>query len=117
MTADPTALVGVGGALGAVLRYAVQSRLPSETFPTGTLAVNVIGSFVLTLVTVAGSGDTTVLLVGVGACGAFTTFSSFSFETVRLVETGHRWQATAYAAGSLVCSLVAAGLAWLLVAA
>lgn len=63
--------------------------------------------------TFVGSADAVVLLVGVGDCGAFTTFSSFSFETVRLLETGHRVRAAANAGGSLVGALAAVGLAWL----
>ena len=117
------ALVLVGGAVGAPLRYLadllVQSRHDS-VFPWGTFIVNVVGSFVLGLVLGAAStgalAPEMVALVGTGVCGALTTFSTFGFETVRLVEEGS-W---ATAGLNVVLSLTvgfAAGLAgWALVA-
>ncbi|WP_435079350.1 fluoride efflux transporter CrcB [Halococcus sp. AFM35] len=117
MTAlDPAHLVGTGGALGALCRVYVSQRFEGD-YPTGTLAVNVIGSFALGLVTFAGAGETAVLLVGTGACGSFTTFSSFSFETVRLVEEGEAGRAAANALVTLFGALAAIGLAWLVVRA
>ena len=77
--------------------------------------MNVIGSFVLGLVAFLGTSNEVVLFVGVGACGSFTTYSSFSFETVRLWETGDRLRATLYAVGTLGLCLIAAGCAALLV--
>lgn len=116
MTAlDPAHLVGTGGALGALCRTYVNRRVDSRTFPFGTLAVNVLGSFVLGLVTFAGVGEEVILLVGIGACGSFTTFSSFSFETVRLVEQGESTAAAVNGAANLVGSLAAIGVAWLAV--
>lgn len=111
----PSILVGVGGAIGALGRYAVTRSLPAEAFPLGTLAVNVLGSFLLGLLTFAGAGEGLLLFVGVGACGSFTTFSSFSVETVRLYERGHPWRGAANAAGTLLAAGLAVGLAWLLV--
>lgn len=90
---DPAHLVGIGGAIGAVLRTAVTVAVDVDAFPVGTLTVNVTGCLVLGFVTAVGAGNAAVLLVGTGACGAFTTFSSFAFETVRLWETGARWRA------------------------
>jgi CrcB protein len=77
--------------------------------------VNVTGSFLLGMVTFAGVRNEAVLFVGVGACGSFTTYSSFSFQTVRLWESGDRLRASVYALGSLWLCLLAAGLAGLLV--
>ena len=114
MNVDPAQLVGAGGALGALLRHAVTGRLGSEEFPVGTFAVNVLGSFALGLVAFLGAGNEVALFVGTGACGSFTTFSSFSFETVRLWETGERARAGVNAVGNLVGAGVALGLAWLL---
>jgi len=111
----PAHLVGTGGAIGALSRYYVSGRLDTASFPTGTLAVNVIGSFALGLVTFLGVGNDVLLLVGVGACGSFTTFSSFSVETVRLWEEGDRGRALGNAVANLLGSLGAIGLAWLLV--
>ena len=116
MTAlDPAQLVGLGGAAGAVLRYGVNRLLGGRTFPVATLLVNAAGSFVLALVTFAGAGEPVVLAVGVGACGSFTTFSSFAYETVRLVEAEAPGLAALNAAGNLVAAGAAIGLAWLLV--
>lgn len=79
-------LVGVGGAVGATARYAAGQTLRTEArLPVSTLFVNVVGSFVLGLVAF-GASEETLLLVGVGACGAFTTFSSFSYETVEALR-------------------------------
>ncbi|MFB6106576.1 MAG: fluoride efflux transporter CrcB [Halobacteriaceae archaeon] len=112
VTLDPAHVVGTGGAIGAVLRTVVSRRVDVEEFPTGTFTVNVVGSFALGLVTFLHLGDTTALLLGTGACGSFTTFSSFSVETVRLWETGERVRAVANAVGNLVGAGVALGLAW-----
>lgn len=108
----PSSLVGLGGALGAVARYGVDTRLPGDAFPAGTFVVNVVGSFVLALVTFLGASDAVVLFVGTGACGAFTTFSSFSFETVRRWERGRRDVAILHAGGTLAAAGGAIGLAW-----
>lgn len=110
-------LVGVGGAVGALLRHTVYERLADERFPWPTLVVNVVGSFVLGAVTFAGAGESALQLVGIGICGAFTTFSSFSVETIQLYERGDRKLAVANAIGNLALSLAAIGLAWVLVAA
>ena len=99
--------VALGAAVGAPLRYLtdrfVQSRHDS-VFPWGTFSVNVVGCFVLGLV--AGStplGSTVGLLVGTGFCGALTTYSTFSYETLRLTQTGARM----FAATNLAVSLTA----------
>lgn len=112
----PVALVGIGGSLGALLRYATSRALDAETFPYGTFLVNAVGSFVLGLVTFAGVDDGTLLLVGIGGCGAFTTFSSFAHDTVHRFEAGEVGPAIANAAGTLLAALSGIGLAWLLAA-
>ena len=117
-------LVLVGGAVGAPLRYltdlVVQSRHDS-VLPWGTLTVNVSGSFVLAATAAAvsaGGAPTWVLtLVGTGFCGALTTFSTFGFETVRLVEDGSWLEALANVALSLVAGLAACAAGWALVTA
>ncbi|MFW5934462.1 MAG: fluoride efflux transporter CrcB [Halolamina sp.] len=110
-------LVGLGGGLGATLRYAVGEALADRdaSFPASTLAVNTLGTFALGLLTFAGAGDDALLLFGTGTCGAFTTFSSFSVETVRAWADGDRALAAGYALGTLVLAGVALGIAWLLV--
>jgi CrcB protein len=108
-------LVGVGGALGAALRYAVGELVRTDGYPTSTLVVNVVGSFALAALTFAGASDDAMLLLGTGACGAFTTFSSFSVDVVGLVESGRFAAAAFHALGNLVGAGAAIGLAWLLV--
>ncbi|MGC5341578.1 fluoride efflux transporter CrcB [Streptomyces sp. DT171] len=105
-------LVVLGAAVGAPLRYltdrAVQSRHDS-VFPWGTFAVNVAGSLVLGLLTgavAAGAASSHVqLLVGTGLCGALTTYSTFSYETLRLAEDGARFYAVANVAASVAAGL------------
>lgn len=109
-------LVGVGGALGAVIRYGVYTVLPTDDYPSATLVVNVFGSFLLGLVAFGGAGDGSALFVGVGICGAFTTYSSFSVDVVRLWERDRKGAAIGHAVGNLACALLAVGVAWLLVA-
>ncbi|MCQ4334837.1 CrcB family protein [Natronomonas sp. F2-12] len=98
-------VVGIGGAAGAVSRYAVSMAVDRRG--GDVLLVNVAGSFALGVVLGAGIGDHTQLALGVGFCGAFTTFSSFAVETVRLLEDGDRAAAAAYAGGTLLFALLA----------
>ncbi|GHJ41763.1 fluoride efflux transporter CrcB [Streptomyces sp. TS71-3] len=108
-------LVLAGAVVGAPLRYltdrAVQARHES-VFPWGTFTVNVAGSLVLGLVTgavTAGAASSQVqLLLGTGLCGALTTYSTFSYETLRLAEGGARLYAVANAVGSVLAGLGAA---------
>jgi CrcB protein len=108
-------LVGVGGALGALLRHLVAERLDVEAAPLGTVAVNVLGSFALGLLVFGDSGGDAVLFLGTGAAGSFTTYSSFSYQTVRLFETGERRRAAGNAVGTLLAAGGALAAAWLLV--
>lgn len=114
---QPAHLVGAGGAIGAMARHWVYLRVSWRDFPAATLTVNAIGSFVFALATFAGASDSVIQLVGIGACGSFTTFSSFSVETVGLWERGDRRLAVTNAVANLVVSLAAIGVAWLVVLA
>lgn len=106
-------LVVVGAMAGAPLRYltdrAVRARY-GTSLPWGTFLVNVTGSLVLGLLTGAAltgaAGSRLHLLLGTGLCGALTTYSTFSYETLRLAETG----AGRHAVGNVLLS-VAAGVA------
>jgi CrcB protein len=98
--------VGVGGACGALARYAVARAI--ERRAVDTAAVNVAGSFLFGVVFGLDVGGQLTLAVGVGFCGAFTTFSSFAVETVRLAEDGRIGVATASAVGTLAAALAAA---------
>ncbi|MBZ3901643.1 MULTISPECIES: fluoride efflux transporter CrcB [Streptomyces] len=105
-------LVVLGGMVGAPLRYltdrAVQSR-HGTAFPWGTFAVNVSGSFVLGLLTgavTAGAASSHLqLLLGTGLCGALTTYSTFSYETLRLAQGGARFHAAANVVASVTAGL------------
>lgn len=108
---EPAHLLGTGGAIGAVLRYMVGQLLVHDRFPFSTLVVNVVGSFVLGLIVFAGFDSEAVLFIGTGACGSFTTYSSFSAQTVRMWETGDRFRATIYSIGTLGVCLIAVGIA------
>lgn len=110
-----TALVGFGAAVGAVSRYAAGYLIDSTAFPWSTLIVNVAGSFLLGIVLLSGLDSRLRLAVGVGFCGAFTTFSSFSFQTVTLWEHGDRVGAVTNAVTNLGFSLLGFGLAGVLV--
>ena len=103
-------LVGLGGAAGAVVRYVTVLAFADRRYPVPTLVVNVLGSFLFGLTLALGAGDRTVLLVGVGFCGAFTTYSTFSVDTIRLFDE-EPGQALAYAAGTLLACLLAVVLA------
>lgn len=111
----PGQLVGIGGAGGALLRYLVSEVFRTSEYPYGTFVVNVLGSFLLALATFGGVGGQAGLLVGTGLLGAFTTFSSFSFETVRLWERGARREAVTNLLGTFAMASGAVGLAWVLV--
>jgi CrcB protein len=104
-------LVVVGAAIGAPLRYltdrAVQARCGS-LFPWGTLTVNVAGSLLLGFVVGLPTDPALTALVGTGFCGALTTYSTFGYETLRLVQTGARAQALGNVLASLVAGLGAA---------
>jgi CrcB protein len=116
----PTA-IGLGGVLGANARYQVGIWAADRwgtVFPWGTLIINATGSlvlgFFLTLVTERFSGrPTTRLFVATGFLGAYTTFSAFSYETVRLIQAGELLRALAYVAASLTLGIAAifAGIA------
>jgi len=104
-------IVIAGAMVGAPLRYltdrAVQSR-HDTVFPWGTLAVNVTGCLVLGAITGAASPADVRLLLGTGLCGALTTYSTFSYETLRLTEQGARFYAAANVVASVVAGLGAA---------
>jgi len=110
----------VGGAIGAPLRYLVDLLVQSRhdtAFPWGTFTVNVAGSLVLGVTAAAvvelGSPPWVLAFVGTGICGALTTFSTFGYETVRLLEEGSVSAAATNGIASVVVGLgaCAAGFA------
>jgi CrcB protein len=113
--------MALAGGVGAVTRFVldglVRDRFGSS-FPLGTVVINVTGSFLLGVVTglVLGQAvpDEWRLVVGTGFCGGYTTFSTASFETVRLVERGQVGLALLNAVGTVVATVGVAALGlWL----
>lgn len=105
--------IGLGGATGAIMRYLVSSWAAqfSSTIPTGTLAVNIIGSFILGLIYTINLhmplSDNTRALITVGLLGAFTTFSTFSNEIVVMLQTGKYGNGLLYLLLSILLGLAA----------
>ncbi len=109
-------LVGLAGAIGAPLRYVVDTLVSDRfrgAFPYGTVVVNISGSFGLGLLSglaiYHGLPGTPRLVIGTGLVGAYTTFSTFSFETVALLEEGQTRLAARNVAVSVVAGAAAAG--------
>ena len=116
MTPSIAAGLVVAGAIGAPARYLLDGFVQDRTegvFPWGTFIINVTGSFLLGLITGAALyhafPNTPKVWLGTGFCGAYTTFSTFSFETIRLLEEGDVTEALQNAAASLVVAALAAG--------
>ena len=85
----PAVFVGLGGFLGAILRYLVSGITTRiAELPTGTLIVNVIGSTALSIFTFSSVPDSTMYLINIGLLGSFTTFSTFAYESFKLLEEG-----------------------------
>jgi CrcB protein len=108
-------LVALGAAVGAPLRYHLDrslQRRADSAFPVGTLVVNVCGSFVLGVLLATTTSTDARALLGIGFCGAFTTWSTFGYETARLAEDGARWLAGANVVATLGLGLTAAALGW-----
>lgn len=111
MTTEPSLttalLVGVGGTLGAVSRFGVDTLLGGSR---GVFVVNVLGSFALGALVTAPLDGTLVLVFGTGFCGAFTTFSSFAVGVVEYAQAGERLVAAGYALWMLVTALTGVAL-------
>jgi CrcB protein len=113
-------LVGLGGALGSMLRYAVYLSLTVKNFPLGTFAVNIAGSFIIGIVLALSIKDESFLnnwkvFLATGICGGFTTFSSFSAENVTLLQNGKFGIALLYITLSIVLGIAAAWLGFKLI--
>lgn len=109
-------LVGLGGFIGSVLRYLlggyVQQTLKSSTFPYGTLAVNLIGCFVIGLLAQYGESrgafsNESRAFIFIGILGGFTTFSSFGNETINLVRDSFVMNATLNVGANVILGLLA----------
>ena len=116
--------VAVGGALGSLGRFwltGVMAALTGPSFPWGTMLINVLGSFVIGLVAgitltqarIAVHPDIRIFLM-TGICGGFTTFSSFSLQTLELMQAGEVVPAAGYVAGSVLSCVVTTFGGWML---
>jgi CrcB protein len=108
----------MGGAVGTGARYllgGVVARWAGPDFPYGTLLINVLGSFLIGLVQQVGLSSLLIpealrLALAIGVLGGFTTYSSFSYETIKLLEAGSWAAATAYVALTTALCLVCCAL-------
>lgn len=114
--------VGSGSFLGGAGRYLVSLAMKdiSKGFPWATLAVNLLGCFLIGLLWgVFGKngtdGSNWALFLTVGFCGGFTTFSTFSKEAIIMLQTGHVWGFTAYVSMSVVVGVALVALGYFLV--
>lgn len=110
------AYITLGGILGTLARYFlqgwVQQRSGIVQFPIGTLAINLIGSFIIGLVIRLATGSTLIspdlrAALTIGFCGAFTTMSTFSYESMKLLGDGEYWYAGLYMGGTVIGCLAA----------
>jgi CrcB protein len=109
--------IAIGSAIGGVARYWIATAIANwfgETFPWGTIIVNITGSFIIGFfATLTGPdgrifvGTTTRLFVMIGICGGYTTFSSFSLQTLNLMNEGEWFRAGANVGLSVVCCMLA----------
>lgn len=110
--------VFIGGGLGSILRFIIAKEL-NTTFPYGTLLVNVLGAFLIGLFYAFFEkeliSNTNRLLLIVGFCGGFTTWSSFAFEKFGMLKDGNLFGFTLYIATSILLSLLALYISYKLV--
>jgi fluoride exporter len=112
-------VIGLGGALGSMLRFGVGSLIDTnvqktgQIFPWGTIVVNVTGCFIIGFVFTISTGEGRLFLspltrnfITIGILGGYTTFSSFSWQTLVLMQSGQRWEAAANVLLSVVLCLV-----------
>lgn len=114
-------IVGVGGAIGSMLRYAaglLALRLWGAAFPWGTLTVNISGSFLigilagLMLSLTTETQEATRLFAIIGVLGGFTTFSAYSLDSLLLLQKGEYLLAAGYILGSVILSILATALGY-----
>jgi len=115
-------VIGLGGALGSICRYLVQvwaDRYVTTSFPAGTLLVNLTGCLLIGLLyglftRNGGMGLEWRLFLITGICGGFTTFSSFSYESLSLIREGQYLYFFLYVLGSVILGLLATTMGFLI---
>ena len=110
-------LVGLGGALGSMLRFAAGMAIGVRTIPFATFVINIIGSFIIGLVVAFSLKNEAFALnwrvfLATGLCGGFTTFSAFSLENLQLLQEGRLGMFALYAVSSLLFGLAAVWLGY-----
>jgi fluoride exporter len=113
-------LVGLGGALGSMLRYAVSLAVVVKELPVATFFVNIFGSFIIGLVWALSikeviSFNNWRLFLATGICGGFTTFSAFSVENISFLQNGKYGLALGYIAISILAGLGATAIGFKLI--
>ncbi|MBI87589.1 MAG: fluoride efflux transporter CrcB [Euryarchaeota archaeon] len=106
----PALLVGLGGALGSVARWGVSEFFPTSSdaeVPWATIAVNLLGAFLMGAILASAIQTETILFLGTGLLGGFTTMSTFGVETVRLIQAESTTAATVYVLLNLLAPLAA----------
>ena len=122
-------VIGLGGALGSMLRFGLGSLIDTnvqktgQIFPWGTIVVNITGCFVIGFIFTISTGEGRLLLspltrnfITIGILGGYTTFSSFSWQTLTLAQSGQMWGAVANVILSVVLCLVGVWLGAMLAA-
>ena len=113
-------IVGIGGGLGAMLRYGVYRLMPGQPVHYATLVVNIIGSFILGMLIgyvmqSAQLSDSTKLFIGTGLCGGLTTFSAFAVENMNFLISGKYGTAAVYIFISMALGILSAFLGYKLI--
>ncbi|MDD4376862.1 MAG: fluoride efflux transporter CrcB [Eubacteriales bacterium] len=103
--------VGIGGALGAIIRYALGTISLKMDFPLVTFLINLVGAvligfFVGIMMTRKDIPENAVLFLKVGFCGGFTTFSTFSLEVLNLIESNHIFTGIIYGMASVITCVI-----------
>ena len=105
-------LVGLGGSIGAILRYLIIVIWKTENFPYNTLFINIVGSLLIGIVFALSEktdliNENIKLFLATGICGGFTTFSTFSAENFQLIKSGEYTIAALYIFASLALCIAA----------
>jgi fluoride exporter len=113
-------LIGIGGSLGAASRYLLGNYINKRktgNFPLGTWIINITGSFLLAILYKLHMNneinDWVWLFFGIGFCGAYTTFSTFGFETIALLQSNKKFLAVIYVLTSVIVSIITAALVFI----
>lgn len=113
--------VGLGGFIGSVCRYLIGLLpiKPENGFPVKTLMINIVGAFIIGMIAALADKNKSfnpqiVLMIKVGVCGGFTTFSTFAYETTDLLKNGNMMIAISYVSASVILSVLAVFIAQVL---